>query len=63
MAVSSDSEECEKINLECPISQLKIVEPVAIPGCLETFDKTSVMEMIKGNLLQLSCFPKDYHKH
>ena len=51
MTVSSDSEECEKINLECPISQLKIVEPVTIPGCLETFDKTSVMEMIKGNLL------------
>lgn len=45
---SSDLVECEKTNLECPISQLKMVEPVILPGCLERFDKNSVMEKIKG---------------
>ena len=45
---SSGLVECEKTNLECPISQLKMVEPVVLPGCLERFDKNSVMEKIKG---------------
>ena len=45
---SSGLVECEKTNLECPISQLKMVEPVILPGCLERFDKNSVMEKIKG---------------
>ena len=45
---SSGLVECEKTNLECPISQLKMVEPVLLPGCLERFDKNSVMEKIKG---------------
>ena len=45
---SSGLVECEKTNLECPISQLKMVEPVLLPGCLERFDKHSVMEKIKG---------------
>ena len=37
----------DKLCLVCPISQLKIVNPVIIPGCTEVFDKRSVLERIE----------------
>lgn len=42
--------EVEKMNLQCPISGVKIVDPVALPGCSEVFDKRSVLEKIESGL-------------
>ena len=45
--------ELDKINLVCPISHLKIISPVTIPGCTEVFDRTSVLERIAGQFIGL----------
>ena len=37
----------DKLCLVCPISQLKITNPVTIPGCTEIFDRRSVLERIE----------------
>ena len=38
------------MNLQCPISGVKIVDPVTLPGCSEVFDKRSVLEKIESEL-------------
>ena len=42
--------EVEKMNLQCPISGVKIVDPVTLPACNEVFDRYSVVEKIESEL-------------
>ena len=42
--------EWTKMSLVCPLSHLKIAEPVNLPDCDETFDRLSVMEKVKGRM-------------
>ena len=38
------------MNLQCPISGVKIVDPVSLPGCEEVYDRRSVLEKIESEL-------------
>lgn len=44
------------MNLQCPISGIKILEPVMLPGCSEFFDKLSVEEKIESELHVIMSF-------
>ena len=50
--LDTEKTEWEERSLLCPISLRRIAEPVVLPRCEEVFDKLSVEEKIKGNVMK-----------
>ena len=48
-STDKESEEFKEFDLLCSISNLRVEDPVVIPGCNQAFDRESILEKIEAN--------------